>query len=821
MDQQTIHTAYLSLSVSTWGYQVAQGFVFAIEEINRDPHLLPNLTLGFSIRNSGDSVHGALHETMGFLTGREEPIPNYTCGLSPPRAALVGDTRSVVSIPMARLLGLYKFPQVSYSSTLASLSDKTQFPSFLRTLASDLMSSHALAQLVLHFQWSWVGILAQDDDFGQQSSSLVTRELGKAGVCIEFHLHIPSLQSLEKINTIVHKMENCTATIILVFLSNSNFQLILQRLLGRGTMGQVWVSRETLHIAFALNTPGVSQVLQGSFSLLQHTSLAPGLPEFLSRLHPTRTPEDMFMKRFWEVTFRCTWPQGSQGSASNSTMQGGVRFCSGNESLSVQEHPFQEVIKLDVAYSAVYSIAHALQDLVACESEDEVCADTRHFQPWQLLRSLRKVHFKTPDGTEIMFDANGDVVTEFDILRGQKTAEGPFHFVHIGTVNPRASLGDRMTIHLMKEELQVPSSVCSRSCAPGFSQIPRQGFPHCCFECSRCPEGHFADQIDMKQCLLCPEEQYSSHTRDHCLPRTEIFLAFDEPLGLTLASAALMLAGLVLLVLGVFLKHRDTPVIRANNRALSYMLLTSLALCALSALLFLGRPTAATCLLRQTTFAIVFTVAVSSILAKTLTVVLAFRVTRPGDRVQVCLRPGASTSVVLVASLVQVVLCGVWLGTSPPFPERDTASEPSHIVIQCQEGSGVAFYCVLGYLGLLAGVTFSVAFLARGLPDAFNETKFLTFSMLLFCSVWTAFLPLYHSARGKSTVAVEIFSILASTAGLLGGIFIPKCYIILLKPEQNTPDWLRRGRWAQQERQSKELQSRRLPQGPSSRASPR
>lgn len=317
--------------------------------------------------------------------------------------------------------------------------------------------------------------------------------------------------------------------------------------------------------------------------------------------------------------------------------------------------------------------------------------------------------------------------------------------------------------------------------------------------------------VDMKRCVLCPKEQYSSHTRDRCLPRTEIFLAFEEPLGFVLALVALFLAGLALLVLGVFLKHRDTPVVRANNRTLSYFLLISLSLCALCALLFLGRPSVPTCLLRQTTFAVVFTVAVSSVLAKTLTVVLAFRITRPGGRIQVCLSPGASTSVVLIASFMQVVLCGVWLATSPPFPDRDMVSEPQHIVIQCQEGSGTIFFCVLGYLGFLAGGTFSVAFLARGLPDVFNETKFLAFSMLLFCSVWTAFLPLYHSARGKSTVAVEIFSILASTAGLLGGIFIPKCYIILLRPERNTPAWLRQCHQAQQDRRSEMLQRRCLP----------
>nr|XP_034348479.1 vomeronasal type-2 receptor 26-like [Arvicanthis niloticus] len=799
--------ASLSLSVSIWSYRVAQSFVFAIEEINRSAHLLPNLTLGFSIRNSGDSVHGALYETMGFLTGREEPIPNYTCQHVSPQAALVGDTRSSLSVTMARLLGLYKFPQVSHGSSLPSLSDKIQFPSFLRTLTSDLTSAHAVTQLIMHFQWSWVIILAQDDDFGQQASSLATQMLTLASVCIEFHLHVPSHQSLAKIEETIQKMQKCTARVVLVFLSNSNFQLILHGLLAVSVLGQVWVSKDTLHMALALTIPGISQVLQGTFSLLPLSSRAIGFPEFLAHLRPSQTPEDMFIKKFWEFTFECTWPN------QNITVTEGVQLCSGNESLKNRPHPFPEVSKIDAAYAAVYSIAHALHDMHECQ--DGKGTDSQDFQPWQLLHTLRKVHFKTPDGIEIMFDANGDLVSKFDILQGQRIPKGIFHLVHVGIIDPQDSAENKMKVHL-KENIHVPTSVCSESCLPGFSQVPRLGAPHCCFDCRPCPEGQFANQRDMKRCFPCPKEQYSSHTRDHCLPRTEIFLAFEEPLGFILALIALFLAGLAVLVLGVFLKHRDTPVVKANNRTLSYFLLISLSLCALCALLFLGRPTVTTCLLRQTTFAVVFTVAVSSVLAKTLTVVLAFRVTRPQSRIQVCLSPGASASVVLIASFIQVVLCGVWLATSPPFPDRDMVSEPRHIVIQCQEGSGATFFCVLGYLGFLAGGTFSVAFLARGLPDVFNETKFLTFSMLLFCSVWTAFLPLYHSARGKSTVAVEIFSILASTAGLLGGIFIPKCYLILLKPEKNTLAWLRQGHQAQQEKQGEMLQRRHVPKSPKS-----
>ncbi|XP_051822857.1 vomeronasal type-2 receptor 26-like [Antechinus flavipes] len=397
----------------------------------------------------------------------------------------------------------------------------------------------------------------------------------------------------------------------------------------------------------------------------------------------------------------------------------------------------------------------------------------------------------------------------YDILNYKSFPDQIETLVKVGEVHPLAQrfIIKKEDIDWPEDFHQTPTSMCNLKCGPGFQKTALESQPRCCYACTPCPKGTISNQTDAEQCLQCPEDQYPNRERDCCLPRTVTFLAYEEPLGMTLACTAICFSLLTMLVLGVFVKHRDTPTVKANNRSLSYMLLVSLGLCFLCPLLFIGHPTTATCLLRQTTFAVVFTVAISSILAKTITVVLAFRATKPGNRLRRWLGSTASNSLIFTCTLIQMCLCGIWLGTYPPFLEMDIHSEPGSIIIQCNEGTLLIFYCVLGYMALLALASFTVAFLARNLPDTFNEAKFLTFSMLVFGSVWISFLPSYQSSKGKAIVALEVFAILTSSAGILACIFAPKCYVILLRIEQNTQGILKKKATPSEARASQARQS--------------
>ncbi|XP_053119314.1 vomeronasal type-2 receptor 26-like [Hemicordylus capensis] len=664
-----------------------------------------------------------------------------------------------------------------------------------------------IIRLLLHFRWTWVGLLAVDDENGEHFLQTLELMFSQNGICSAFTERIPKLITFDTAGDIYAVIETIYVPftdkrVSAFILYGESLTIIWLRFFiflrdprneENASFRIVWIMTTQIDfILTGLQRGSDFHLFHGAISFTVHSREIHGFKEYLQRINPYRIQGNGFLRDFWEQTFDCSFPESMDLINVDGACTGEERL----ESLPMAEFEMQMTGQSYGVYNAVYAVAHALHvlSLSTMNHRNKVrnkCWELQNLQPWELHPVLQGISFNNSAGEIVSFSHEKEMGGGFDIMNMVVFPNSSFRRVKVGSVDPNASEGKEFTIN---ENIIVwhrgfnqglPLSVCSSSCHPGYQKRIKEGEKSCCYSCALCPDGKISSQKDMINCFKCPENQYPNKDRNECIPKTMSFLSYEEPLGITLASIAVTFPLIAALVLGIFIKHKDTPIIKANNRDLTYTLLVFLLLCFLSSLLFLGEPGKVACLLRQPTFGILFSVAISCVLAKTITVVLAFMAIKPGSRMQKWLGKRLSRSIIISSSLIQAGICAVWLATSPPFPDLDMHSLTEEIIVECNEGSITMFYSVLGYMGFLAIASFTVAFFARKLPDSFNEAKFITFSMLVFCSVWLSFIPSYLSTRGKEMVAVEIFSILASSAGLLGCIFSPKCYIIVLRPQLN------------------------------------
>uniref|UniRef100_A0A3Q3JJF4 G-protein coupled receptors family 3 profile domain-containing protein n=1 Tax=Monopterus albus TaxID=43700 RepID=A0A3Q3JJF4_MONAL len=478
---------------------------------------------------------------------------------------------------------------------------------------------------------------------------------------------------------------------------------------------------------------------------------------------------EMFTE-FWETLFNCKFKL-SNLSAENQ------RECTGHEDLTGVKNSFTDMSLMPIfnnIYKGVYAVAHALHSILVKILNSKLVHSVYH--------AVEKIHFKTKEGDEVYFDENGDPAAKYDIKNWQPTENGIVDFVTVGLYDASLPADKQLSLQLesfiwAQNSKQVPVSVCSEKCPPGTHKVLQKGKPVCCYDCIRCSEGEISNMTG----LVKPNVRFYA-----CVKKEAEFLSYEEIMGVLLTAAALFGTCMTAIVAAIFFTYRTTPIVRANNSELSFLLLFSLTLCFLCSLTFIGQPSEWSCMLRHTAFGITFVLCISCVLGKTIVVLMAFRATLPGSNVMKWFGPAQQRLSVVAFTLIQVVICILWLTISPPFPFKNFTQFKDKIILECALGSVVGFWAVLGYIGLLAILCFVLAFLARKLPDNFNEAKLITFSMLIFCAVWITFIPAYASSPGKFSVAVEIFAILASSYGLLICNFIPKCYIILLKPEKNT-----------------------------------
>ncbi|XP_017177618.1 vomeronasal 2, receptor 42 isoform X1 [Mus musculus] len=735
----------LNFLKTTKNHKYALALVFAMDEINRYPDLLPNMSL--IIRYSLGHCDGKTVTPTPYLFHRKKqsPIPNYFCNEESMCSFLLSGPNWDESLSFWKYLDSFLSPrilQLSYGSFSSIFSDDEQYPYLYQMAPKDTSLALAMVSFILYLKWNWIGLVIPDDDQGNQFLLELKKQSENKEICFAFvkMISVDEVSFPQKTEINYKQIVKSLTNVIIIYGETYNFIDLIFRMWEPPILQRIWITTKQLN--FPTSKTDISHdTFYGSLTFLPHHGEISGFKNFVQTWFHLRNTDLCLVMPEWKYI-------NSEDSASN------CKILKNSSSDASFDWLMEE--KLDMAfsenshniYNAVHAIAHALHEMNLQQADNQAIDNGKGASSHCLKVNsfLRRTYFTNPLGDKVFMKQRVIMQDEYDIVHFANLSQHLGIKMKLGKFSPYLPHGRHSHLYVDMIELatgrrKMPSSVCSADCSPGFRRLWKEGMAACCFVCSPCPENEISNETTV---VLC-----------------------------------------------VFVKHHDTPIVKANNRSLSYLLLMSLMFCFLCSFFFIGLPNKVICVLQQITFGIVFTVAVSTVLAKTVTVVLAFKVTVPGRRLRYFLVSGTLNYIIPICSLLQCVLCAIWLAVSPPFVDIDEHSQHGHIIIVCNKGSVTAFYCVLGYLACLALGSFTLAFLAKNLPDAFNEAKFLTFSMLVFCSVWVTFLPVYHSTKGKHMVAVEIFSILASSAGMLGCIFVPKIYIILMRPERNSTQKIR------------------------------
>ncbi|XP_056424671.1 vomeronasal type-2 receptor 26-like [Hyla sarda] len=681
--------------------------------------------------------------------------------------------RSKVAQELANVVEVLR---ISYGAREPLLSNKRLYPNFFRTVPSNKIQYAAYVKLLERFQWNWVGIITTDDDSGRRELQELVKLFTSHQICIEFTILIVR----ENLYELPPALQASSTDVIIICGSYSltyyKFLNNVAHLLNNKTLILPSSWSRAKDLIFLKETPGNCSLL---FSMCTYNFTG---KEFFNIVQLSNQPSDPLLEDIWMTVFHCYTGNKLKDFLMPKIQRRTYRNCS-EEIKLYQKLTFSGDITPYQVYIAVYIMAQALHRV-------HILLNNRKRNTSSIYDYKNRLAHYIKEKT-IVLNENGDWNTPLDILNWVTTKYKEDVITSkrlVGSFDESFPEDKQLDINpqiITWRQNSVPKGRCNDLCPPGTRKVLREGYHICCYDCVPCPEGEFTNHSDSENCQRCPEDEWPNVGRNTCVVRFYEFLSYESDVALVFSLFSILFSLITVFIIGIFTLFRKSPIVRANNQNLSFLLLTSLMFSLLCVFLFIGRPVDITCMLRQIFFGIFFTVAVSSVLAKTIIVCIAFKATRPDSSWRKCVGVKLPYSVVLVCSSLQILNAVIWLSLSPPYQELNL-DYPGKIIIQCNEGSVLAFYLMLGYMGFLAAVSFVLAFMVRTLPDIYNEAKYITFSMLVFCSVWIGAIPAYLSSTGKHMVTVEIFAILASVGGILICMFLPKCYNIMMEPEMKS-----------------------------------
>uniref|UniRef100_UPI0037E8D290 taste receptor type 1 member 1 n=1 Tax=Semicossyphus pulcher TaxID=241346 RepID=UPI0037E8D290 len=765
------------------GFHLLQAMRFAVEEINNSTGpqpLLPGVRLGYQMYDIC-SVSASVLATLDVIeqhyrspsTSGAEGHTGSNYNNSQRTVAVVGPDSSSKSFTPAALFGAYLIPQISYEASNEMLSNKFLYPAFLRTIPSDKNQVAAMIQLLNHFNWTWIALLGSDNAYGLEGMQSLSKQAPHHGICIAYQGVIPALRAdtIQNMRNIVTGLLTTKVSTIVVFSSKSKLKGFIPFVLERNVTDKVWIGSEDWSTSSLISgIPGIHTI---------------GTVLGISVKFQTISGFEEFERKVAEASMQYSDTQ----EVSNATMSPGNECLHSTDLYSLAKNKFPldgyDITSSFNVYKAVYAVAHALHKALGCDSGK---CERRRVDPWELLWWLKQVRFSL-DNTSVHFDMNGDPPTGYDIISWVRKGTD-WSVRKVGSFSPDPiSLtvdADQINWHNTGDSRQVPLSICSPPCPRGHKKL-LTGQHACCFDCQACPAATFLNISDPTNCQACVPQQWATPQSEQCLNRTILLLAWDNPLSIALlfflTSCLLMTSSSAI----ILLFNLNTPVAKSAGGRTCLLMLAALTAAAMSSLCHFGQPSPLACILKQPLFIVSFTVCLACITVRSLQVVCIFKFASklPPAYDKWAKKHGPELTIFLV-SIIVLFISVLRVSVNPPKPDEDLAFYEDSIVLECSNTLSPGAGLELAYVSLLSILCFSFSYMGKDLPANYNEAKCVTFSLMVYMISWMSFFTVYLISRGPFTMAAQVFAILFSVLAFYGGYFLPKIYIIVLKPQMNT-----------------------------------
>ncbi len=753
--------------------EAAEAMVFTIQAINENQDLLPGVNLTFDIRDTCSIPNKGLENSLSYV---QAPMPSSSQRAEDLMAVsgIVGaGFFSHVSMAVASLFRLFQIPQISYGSSAAELSDRRRFDYFFRTLPSDAFLARAIADVVNHFNWSYVFALHSDDTFGRSGLEImlskITQQNGSRK-CVAVQISIPLAPSVEEFDEIVARMNqpfvrNATVALLYGYKNQATgimeaIRKLVMREPDTPLQYLTWVGCEALRV-----DPQYHRFVRGMFRMEYKVHRSPHFQRHFTSLTPSYAPGNPYWAKYWETKFNCSM-----------VGQGGLPNCSNfNQSSYVQKNEISSLI------DAVHAFAHAIHGLI-----EEYCPDGTLCPNITVRRSagmavngtmirdylLYNLSFPGLSADMVEFDSDGNDQSSYVINNLQRQSANSYDYVVVGTWDPINLVNFTGAIEWNNRE-QIPESVCSLPCANGsFMEFLRE--QECCWACQECLGENTISTGEA--CSVCEKGLSPNQDRSLCVVNPIFYLSWSNPWGIVIMIATclgLVATGTCAVVFAVFYKHK---VVKASSRELSTILLIGLVLCYLLPFFFLAKPSLAICTLRRFLVGFSFTVCFSALLVKTNRIHRIFNRSPEQFKTQPrFISPLSQVLITLMLISVQVLIALLWLAIE--HPSINHTYDRTVTELRCGESSVVSLVVYLGYNLLLLILSTYFAFLARKIPENFNEARYINVTLYTIIIIWLAFIPIFLATANLGSlyqISSLVTAIILSASTTFCCLFAPK-----------------------------------------------